>query len=243
MATDDRVEVIPHMQARDARTVVRGDINSGVGNMRMLVGIDTPQFSLDLGGTELAASIAEMIAEKLRENFSQGLDAQGRSLPPIMEATRARRERRKAQREDDLNAKRDRLKVRGGKHRGKDYDVADVNTPFHESGIAAENVQVQFKGTESGNPVFLIALPSGGKQRGLVNDDGRGARLFAAEHYGFENLMDIPHELDASIDKALEGHWADVLAAGGSTMKMFGQFIGKVGAIIEAGASGEGADV
>ena len=64
---------------------------------------------------------------------------------------------------------------------------------------------MRFKSTERGDPTFLIALPSGGKARGLVNDDGRGARLFAAEHYGFERLMDIPHDLDAEIDRVLEG--------------------------------------
>lgn len=235
----DAVEIIPHFQARDARSVIRGDINSGVGNMRMLVALDTPGFSIDIGGTELAGEIAEMVAEALQENFAKGLDAQGRALTPISEATKQRRMRRRAQREDDQNAKADRMKIRGGRNRGKNYQPIDMDTPFHESGIVAENVQVQFKGTESGNPIFLIVLPSGGKARGLVNDDGRGARLFAADHYGFEALMDIPHSMDAQIDKALEGHLSDVLAAGGSTLKMFGKLIGKVGAVIEAGASGE----
>jgi len=235
----DAVEIIPHIQTRDARNVVRGDINSGVGNMRMQVTLESPGFAVDIGGTELAGKVAEQIAEALRENFAKGLDAQGRALAPIGEATRARRARRRAQREDELGAKADRLKVRGGPNRGKTYQATDPNTPFHESGIAAENVEVRFKGTESGDPIFIVALPSGGKARGLVNDDGRGARLFAADHYGFENLMDVPHRLDAAIDKTMEGHLSDVLAAGGSVLKLLGHLTGRVGAIIEQGATGE----
>lgn len=238
----DPVEIIPHMQTRDARTVVRGDARSGVGNMRMQVSLNTPGFSVDIGGAELAAKVAALIAEQLSENFAKGLDAQGHALPAIKQVTMDRRRRRRAQREDDLNAKADRMKVRGGRNRGKAYESVDETTPFHESGIAAENVEVRFKGTESGDPVFLIALPSGGKGRGLVLDDGRGARLFAADHYGFERLMDIPHSLDAEIDKAMEGHLGDVLAAGGSVLSLLGRLTGRVSSIIEAGASGEGGE-
>lgn len=242
MSKDDIVEIIPHALTRDDRLVVRGDINSGVGNVRMQVRlVDTPDFAVDLGGTELAQRMAEMIRAKLAENFSQGLDAQGRALPPVTEETRRRRTRRRFQREDDLGAKAERFKLRGRGQKGArgSYEPTDRDTPFHESGLAAENVVVTFKSTERGEPTFLIALPSGGKARGLVNDDGRGARLFAAEHYGFERLMDIPHELDAAINDAMAGHLGDVLASGGSVLKLIGRTVAKAAAVVDQGASGD----
>lgn len=240
MSKEDVVEIIPHGLERDVRNVVRGDASSGAANVRMRVTLKAPGFAVDLGGTELAREIAEMIREELSANLVEGRDAQGRPLPPISEETRRRRTRRRNQREDDLGAKADRFKLRGRGPSGKrNYSPTNRETPFNESGLGAENVAVQFKGTESGDPTFIIALPSGGKDRGLVKDDGRGARLFAAEHYGFENLMDIPHGLDAAIDKAMEGHMGDVLAAGGSVLKMVARGLAAFDAVVEQGASGE----
>jgi hypothetical protein len=240
---DDSVEIIPaflgRSQERDIRNVVRGDAGSGVANVRMRVTLETPGFAVDLGGTELAAEIAEMIRAALEANLERGLDAQGRALPPLKQATLGRRARRRRQREDDSGARADRFKVRGGRNRGKAYVPTNQDTPMNESGLAAENVVVTFKGTESGDPVFLISAPSGGKGRGLELDDGRGARLFAFDHYGFERLMDIPHSLDAAIDKAMEGHLGDVLAAGGSVLKLLGRLGKKTVAVVEQGAAGE----
>jgi hypothetical protein len=234
----DTVEIIPHLLARDVRNVVRGDADSGAANVRMLVTLETPGFAVDLGGTELAAKIAELIRAALQANIESGLDAQGRALPALKQSTIGRRARRRRQREDDSGARADRYKVRGGPNRSKAYAPANPNTPMNESGLAAENVVVTFKGTESGDPVFLIAAPSGGKGRGLVLDDGRGARLFAFDHYGFERLMDIPHGLDAAIDSAMEGHLGDVLAAGGSVLKLLGRLGKKTAAIVDQGAAG-----
>jgi hypothetical protein len=235
---DDTVEIIPHSLARDVRNVVRGDTSSGAANIRMRVTLETPGFAVDLGGTELAAKIAELIRAALAANLESGLDSQGRALPPLKQTTIGRRARRRRQREDDSGARADRYKVRGGPNRGKAYQPTNPDTPMNESGLAAENVVVTFKGTESGDPVFLISAPSGGKGRGLVVDDGRGARLFAFDHYGFERLMDIPHSLDAAIDKAMEGHLGDVLAAGGSVLKLLGRLEKKTAALVERGAAG-----
>jgi hypothetical protein len=237
--SDDVVEIIPRIQTRDIRNVVRGDEKSGAANVRILVTLETPGFAVDLGGTELAAQIAERIRDEISSNIRQGKDAQGRPLKPISHATSERRRRRRDQREDDTQAKRDRMKARGGRNRSKAYDTTDLFTPLAESGLFAENIDVRFKGTESGDPVFLIAFPSGGKDRGLVNDDGRGARLFAAQHYGFELLGDVPRQLDAEIDKAMEGHLGDVLARGGSIVQLISRTAAKAAQLAEAGADGE----
>ena len=215
---DDKVVLLPRMIARDVRHVVRGDPKSGIANLRMRVSIEHPGFALEIGGKELAERIANRIRDRLSEHHAQGRDAKGASLPAIKSATIQRRERRQRQSIDETNAKADRFKIRGGRNRGKVYNTIDTRTPFRESGAMAENVSVTFKGRDSGDVIFLISWPSGGKGRGLVNDDGRGARLFAVEHYGAERMAGIPSDLDAWIDKALESHLGAVIAAGRGIM-------------------------
>ena len=140
---------------------------------------------------------------------------------------------------DPFGALRDRFKGRGGKNRGKTYGPKNSTIPLNESGLFADNVQVRFKSTERGDPTFLIAIPGGGKSRGLVNDDGRGARQFAARHYGFERLMDIPPDLDEFINRTMAAHIDDVLRMGGEIINKFSRLAKKVEAVIEEGASGE----
>lgn len=226
---------------RDERLQVRGDESSGVANVRMRCTLHTERFSMApmLGALEMTADIAERIRDALSENFAQGLDAQGRALPPIMSVTVERRERRRRQREDELEAKADRMKIRGGRNRGKVYDTIDTTTPLHESGAFAENIDVRFKGIESGDPVWLIAFASGGKKRGLVNDDGRGARLFAAEHYGFERLGDIPRQLDKTIDDALEAHIGHALREGVSIFNRAATMGERLDAFLEQAVRGD----
>lgn len=143
---------------------------------------------------------------------------------------------------DPFGALRDRFKVRRGKNRGKAYRPTDPSTPLNESGLFAGNVIVTWKSTERGDPTFLIAIPGAGKNRGLVNDDGRGSRQFAAQHYGFERLMDIPPDLDSFIDQAMAAHLDDVLRLGGEIIGKFSRLAKKVEVVIEEGSSGEGAE-
>lgn len=257
MADDDRVVLIPRKIERDERLVVRGDPKSGIANLRMRVSIEHPGFALEIGGKDLALRIANRIRDRLSQLYAEGRDARGSSLPALKAATIKRRERRRRQVEDDTAAKFDRFTIRGGRNKGKAYDTTDTRTPFHESGAMAENVSVTFKGRDSGDVVFLISWPSGGKYRtnytgnylttktkrdrktgeveigdlkkesfrtehlrGLVGDDGRGARLFAVEHYGADRMAGIPPDLDRWIDQALESHLGAVIAAGRGIMNV-----------------------
>ncbi len=281
----DPVEMIPRIQERDARLVVRGKPGSGIANMRMRVTLQTPSFAVDFHGQDYAAAVADRVRERLGELYAQGRDARGRALPPLKQRTIHRRRRRQEQLtrtggtahlggkigssarggklhqrqfaeadrldkmrrpralgNDPFGALRDRFKVRGRGGRGKGgraYAPKDLTTPLHESGLFADNVDVRWKGTESRDPTFLIAIPGGGKSRGLVNDDGRGARQFAAQHYGFERLMDIPPDLDDFIDKTMAAHLDDVLRLGGEVINKFSRLAEKFEAVIEQGASGE----
>lgn len=238
-AKADRVRVIPQTRALDVRLGVPGDLKGGIVNVRMRVSLEAPPYEVALDGKEVAKQTAALIAAQLSENYRQGLDAYGAALPPLSPATVARRERRRRQQDDASGARADRYKVRGGKNRGTTYSTADLMTPFHESGLASGNVSVTFKGRDSGDPTFLIALPMGGKGRGLVNDDGRGARGFALRHYGFERMMAIPPQLDGPIDQLLQGHLEDALQAGFSAGKQFAALAKRVDQFVEEGASGE----
>jgi len=205
---------------------VRNQPASGIGNFRMQIHLETPGFAIDLDGKEIAKRVAEMIRTELSELYSKGLDARGRALPGLSQATVARRRRRREQRRDDTGAKRARFKTRGRAGQGaRSFLPRDDTTPFHESGLMADGVDVRFKGTESGDPVFLVAFPSGGKKRGLVSDDGRGARLFAVEHYGFERMADVPPKAEPKIDKMLELHLEDLINGGTSVIAQFGEIV------------------
>lgn len=134
-----------------------------------------------------------------------------------------------------------RFRLRGRSYgHGGPYHPHAGTTPLNESGLFADNVAVEHKGKNSGDPTFLISLPSGGKNRGLVNDDGRGARQFAAKHYGFERLLAFPHDLDAAIDKELEMHLADVLESGLGVLRTISRVVRQIDrAIAEANEDNE----
>lgn len=107
----------------------------------------------------------------------------------------------------------ERFKLRGRSPSGRrDYRPMGGKVPFNESGLIAQNVVVYWKGFNKktgegeGDPTFDIAWPTGGKQRGLHNDDGKGARLFAVRHYGFERMADIPDNIEARLDMMLDNY-------------------------------------
>lgn len=206
--------------------------------MRIRLQLETPGFVVKADGLGAARKVAEAIQKDLTANYEKGKDGRGRNLPAVKQATIDRRRRRREQRSDDSGAKKQRYKVRGG----GSFDSIDPQTPFHESGLAAEKVVVRFKGRDSGDPVFLIAGPSGGKKRGLINDDGRGARLFAVDHYGFERMYDLPRQSESKIDQILDVHFSDALNAGagllgslGDVGSSFGELGGIAGDIAESG--------
>jgi len=211
--------LLPRISARDPRYQVKNDPPSGIANLRILVTLETPGFVIHYDGAQIGREIAELIKEHLAEGYRRGRAPNGASLRRLKQETVARRRRRAAQKEDDSGAKADRYKVRGGGA----YDSIDPTTPFHESGLIADNLQVRFYGTKTGDPVFVVAWPSGGKRRGLVNDDGRGARLFAVEHYGAEQMADVPRSAEDEIEKRLEVYLDDVLRAGGRLLGSLGR--------------------
>jgi hypothetical protein len=145
--------------------------------------------------------------------------------------------RRTASLEDDIGAHKlkraisdqtERFTLRGRSYgKGGPYVPRGGDTPYNESGLAADNVAVEWKGTESGDPIWQISFASGGKERGLENDDGRGARLFAVRHYGWDRMADIPRDLDGQIDEEMAKHLDGALAAG----------VGLVNAAWEAGSN------
>ena len=239
LTESDRVELIPKTRALDFRMAVPGNMLSGVTNLRMRVTLETPPFEVALDGKAVAQQAAALIQTRLMREYAAGRDAQGRPLPPLTEATVSRRLRRQRQQDDPKNAKSDRFRVRGGRNRGRSYLPRDARTPLHESGVFAENVTVTFKGRDSGDPVFLISIPSGGKLRGLVDDDGRGARLFAAQHYGFDRIMDIPASLDKDLDATMLEHLASALQEGAFAGRQFGRLLKKAEEVVEQGAEGE----
>lgn len=256
----DQVEVIPgggsldHAQVLDVRQSDGGrallqvdSVIQGADNVRMQVRLVTPGFSIDLGGKELAKRLAVMIRDKLSANYAAGLDAQGSPLPALKQKTIQRRERRKRARIqqfiatafDTNDASGERYWLRG---KPSKFKPTNPTTPLNESGLFAAGVSVQFKGTVSGDPIFIIAFASGGKERGLTNDDGKGARLFAAEHYGFARLMDIPHELDGVIEQALDNHLAAVLEQTGSVFGLLAKMSDRIDRFVADASSGEGAE-
>ena len=238
---DDAVDLIPTTRTLDLRfakgSAVRnrlaptsdlaGAITDGVvKNIRVRVELETPKFKIALHGKEIAKRATYLIRDDLRKKFAQGLDAQGRPLPALRDATVERRLRRMRQRNDGTRGapggRADRFRVRAGGNRNKAYGTVDMNTPLHESGLFTENVSVTFKGTESGDPLFLISYPSGGQGYGA--DSGRGARLHAVEHYGFDRLGDVPNDLDPVLDRIMMEHLSqaigDVMGMGSSWMRI-----------------------
>jgi hypothetical protein len=264
---EDSVTFIQRSQARDERYIIRGDASSGIANLRVRVSLDTPGMSIEFGGKEVAGRVAEMVRRRLVERLSHGQDAQGRSLPALKASTVRRRERRqrqfkggysrrgtraqyfaqawgraskraKAEGTHDKQSVLDRFRFRGRPRSGKtNYSPTDLKTPMHESGLAAENIDVRYKGRDSGDPVWLLSTPTGGKGRRLGEiDDGRGARQYAFQHYGFERLLDFPADMlgrGGVVDKTLDDHFEHVIALGGSILGA-GRAIAKAAAQFEA---------
>lgn len=229
----------------DQEIDIRIGRDGGRANLRMRIKLHCPRFAMELGGAEAAKQTAELYAKILRRNLASGRGAQGQALPAIKQATIARRERRKRERVEvsrsaktnkygrvvgfkekvtSGQAKAERMKVRGGPNKSKPYDTIDTQTPFHESGLAAESIVVNHKGTESGDATFLVAMASGGQDRGLSFDDGKGARLFAARHYGFDTIMDLPNEGDVGVMQILDAHYSAVLELGHSVVALLHDF-------------------
>lgn len=222
---DDAVDLIPTTQTLDLRFAggakfrggggvkAQGGIPGIIQNIRIRVSLETPKFVLKLRGKEIAKRATYLIRADLRKKFAEGLDAQGRPLPALADATVERRLRRMRQRSDGTRGapggRAQRFSVLGGANKAKAYGTVDVNTPLHESNLFAENVMVTFKGTESGDPTFLISYPSGG--HGFSVDTGRGARLHAVAHYGFERLGDVPNDLDPVLDRIMMEHLSQAI--------------------------------
>lgn len=149
---------------------------------------------------------------------------------------------------------KERFRLRGKSPSGKrEYPgPVDLKTPFHESGLASENVVVYWKGYSTtaeargyenrGDPTFDIAWPTGGKERGLHNDDGKGARLFAVQHYGFERMADIPRSCEAALDQALDNYLSRLALVGGSltgSVRQIWAIAERAGEVVEKAAEGE----
>ena len=192
----------------------------------MRVELEAPRLKVNLDGKEIARRATYLIRADLRAKFAKGLDAQGRPLPALADATVERRLRRMRQRNDGARgnpgSRADRFRVRAGANQSKSYATVDVNTPLHESDLFADNVMVTFKGRDSGDPIFLISYPSGGQ--GYSEDTGRGARLHAVAHYGFERIGDIPNDMDPILDRMMMEHLGraigEVMGMGSSWMRI-----------------------
>ena len=212
----DRVTLIPKTAALKIRVGKTGE----PVNLGLTVTLDTPRFDMDLGGREIARDIAERYALNLSAKFAQGFDAHGRALKAISQETRERRQRRQRQREDQTGAKGERFlnRARGREH---SYRPVDDTTPMHESGLFADGVVVTHIGTRTGDPIFGIAFPLGGGAR-MRLDDGRGARLHALQHYGIEEMIGLPSDMDAEVDARLHDHLNQVLRAVGSLRRLIG---------------------
>lgn len=127
----------------------------------------------------------------------------------------------------------ERFRLRGRAPSGKHQypGPIDMITPFHESGLIAENVVVAWKGWSerkqvgSGDPEFLIAWPTGGQTRGLHRDDGKGARLFAVRHYGFERMAGIPRNCERKLDQMLDNYLSRLLLVGRAPLRVLSQTV------------------
>lgn len=235
----DRVVLIPKTSKLDVRMGRAGT----PANVRMRVSLEAPRLALELGGRQLARGLAELSRKTISDRFARGLDAHGSPLPPLALATIQRRERRQRQREDELGARQDRYKLRGRPQPGArgSYSTIDTRTPFHETGLYAENVFTTHKGSVTGDMVFLVGGPSGGAAK-VTADDGRGARYHAVVWYGEDRMWAIPADLDAEIDRRLDVHLEGVLAAGGSVLGLFSDLrdiAGAVGEVMTEPADGE----
>jgi hypothetical protein len=117
---------------------------------------------------------------------------------------------------------RDRFRLRGRGPSGKTRypGTVDTATPFHESGLGSENVQVTRKSRDYHEAIWLVAYPSGGKARGLHTDDGRGARLFAVSHYGWDRMAGLPRGIEREIDSLITEHHNAILQAGSSLIEI-----------------------
>ena len=211
----DTVSLIPKVGELSIRVGKAGE----VVNFRLRVTLESPPFDMDLGGRELARDVAQRYATDLKQKFSRGLDAQGRALKAISEETRQRRERRRRQREDASGAKSERFRTRG-RGTATSYLPRDPVTPMHESGLFAGGLTVTHLGTRTGDPIFGIAFPLGGGSR-MSMDDGRGARFFALAHYGVNELIDIPNDMGAELDRRLNDHLDLVMNTGRRIVRLF----------------------